>query len=408
MSKALSSLCLALLICLGGSAWADKPKLAILGLEVTPGAGGVVDPAATQAAKDITKELRSRAQSGASPYVMAPNSSKELTDEKLLMSCDNEAKDCMAVIGAGLAADMLLYGRVEKKGEIYKVTLKLLDVKAKTLDVGSDEMPVGASATGVSRRLYTKLIGDSPTAGGTLVVTARSKGGDVVDGGKVMVDDERKGVLADGKLTVNAVPEGRRVVAIEAGGFRRFEETVTVRSGQPSKLDAVLVEREASSSPPTSASSSRVLVWKVALGVGIATALGGGGYALYAWKQKSDNTGTFMAGLDSTTNAPYADPSAPTDADCGKTNDAILKDRHSVLKDRAVFDTGCRWSHRIPTGIVVGSVGAAVAAAAIVMLIRDSGSEEKPPTGARSKKSDVAIAPILTPDVAGAALSLTW
>jgi hypothetical protein len=42
------------------------------------------------------------------------------------------------------------------------------------------------------------------------------------------------------------------------------------------------------------------------------------------------------------------------------------------------------------------------------MLIRDPGSEEQPPTGARSKKPDVAIAPILTPGVAGASLSVTW
>src|SRR5690349_6728141 len=112
MSKALSSACLVLLICFGGSAWAGKPKIAVLGLEVAPGPTGAVDPEMTQVARDITKELRQRAQSGASPYVIAPNSNKELTDEKLLMSCDNEAASCMVVIGAGLATDLLLYGRV--------------------------------------------------------------------------------------------------------------------------------------------------------------------------------------------------------------------------------------------------------------------------------------------------------
>jgi hypothetical protein len=145
MRKALSSACLVLLICVGGSAWAGKPKLAILGLEVAPGPTGIVDPAMTQVAKDITKELRQRAQSGASAYVVAPNSSKELTDEKLLMSCDNEARECMAMIGAGLAADALLYGHVEKRGDDYRVSLKLLDIKAKTVEIGSDEMPIGST-----------------------------------------------------------------------------------------------------------------------------------------------------------------------------------------------------------------------------------------------------------------------
>src|SRR5215510_4163216 len=106
------SICLGLLICLGGSAWGDKPKIAILGLEAAAGAGGAIDPGAQLVAREITRELRQRVQSPASPYVIAPNSNKELLDEKLLMSCENEALDCMVVIAAGLASDLLLYGRV--------------------------------------------------------------------------------------------------------------------------------------------------------------------------------------------------------------------------------------------------------------------------------------------------------
>jgi PEGA domain-containing protein len=402
MSKALSSICLAFVLCFAGSAWAEKPKLAILGLEVTPGANGTVDPAATQAAKDITKELRSRAQSGASPYVMAPNSSKELTDEKLLMSCDNEAKDCMAVIGAGLAADMLLYGRVEKKGEIYKVSLKLLDVKTKTLDVGSDEMPVGASATGVSKRLYSKLIGDSPTAGGSLVVTARTKGGDVIDGGKVMIDEERKGALAGGKLTVAGVPEGRHVVAIEAGGYRRFEETVTVHSGQPVKLEAILVEREASMSVSASP-QSHALRWKVTAGAGLAVAAIGGGMAWYGDdRQQAQNRVLHLKLL------PGADANARVGGgDCGQPGMSIMMAK-KVTFDTPAFDRACHWHTVNVAGFVIAGVGGAVAIASVVFLILDKGSEEKPPTSARSKKSNVAIAPILAPDVAGASLSVTW
>src|SRR5882724_2304926 len=47
MPKALSSVCLALLICFGGSAWAGKPKIAILGLEAAPGPSGTQEPETT-------------------------------------------------------------------------------------------------------------------------------------------------------------------------------------------------------------------------------------------------------------------------------------------------------------------------------------------------------------------------
>jgi hypothetical protein len=165
MNKAISSLCLcAALVCFGGSARAERPKIAVLGLEVAPGPGGTVDPTSTQVAKDITNGLRTRAQSGASPYMLAPNSNKELTDEKLLMSCDNEGKDCMAVIGAGLTADELMYGRVERKGDQYRITLKLLDVKAKTVTQAADETPVKGSTAAVVSRLYGKLVGEPAVA----------------------------------------------------------------------------------------------------------------------------------------------------------------------------------------------------------------------------------------------------
>src|SRR5687768_8989505 len=86
MARALLLACAVWLIGLGGTAWA-KPRIAVLGLEVAPGPNGVVDPVMTQLAKEITRDLRQRTQSGASRYSLAPNSNKELTDEKLLMSC---------------------------------------------------------------------------------------------------------------------------------------------------------------------------------------------------------------------------------------------------------------------------------------------------------------------------------
>lgn len=178
VARILPSACVASLLYLalgaGGSAWAGKPRLAVLGLEVVPGPSGAVDPAMTQLARDLTRDLRLRAQSEPGPYVLAPNSSKELTEEKLLMSCDSEATTCMAVIGAGLATDFLLYGHLERKGDVYRVSLKLLDVKTRTSDVASEDMPVGGPSGTVARTLYARLTGEvqSPSIG-TPAVGAR-------------------------------------------------------------------------------------------------------------------------------------------------------------------------------------------------------------------------------------------
>jgi hypothetical protein len=401
MRKALSSACLLLLICFGGSAWAGKPKLAILGLEVAPGPTGVVDPAMTQVARDITKELRQRAQSGASPYVVAPNSGKELTDEKLLMSCDNEAKDCMAVIASGLAADALLYGRVEKKGDVYRVSLKLLDVKAKTIDVGGDEMAVGGSVTGVSKRLYSKLIGDSPSGAGALVVTARSQSGAAVDGGKVMVDEDRKGVLAGGKLTLTGLTEGRHIIAIEVGGLQRFEATVTVRGGEPSTLDALLLDKDA---PSPSPSRAHALLWKASFGAGLGVLAAGTTLATYSYFKMNDQGAVLHVKTSQT-----APPGTTIGVgDCGKTDSEIKMSGNVISFDHPALVRACFWNKLHYAGIGALSVGGAAALVSLIMLTRDSGATEKPPTGARTKRPDVAITPIVLPDVAGASLSVTW
>jgi hypothetical protein len=404
MRKAISSACLLALICFAATAWAGKPKLAILGLEVAPGPTGVVDPAMTQVAKDITRELRQRAQAGSSAYVVAPNSSKELTDEKLLMSCDNEARDCMAMIGAGLAADALLYGHVEKKGEVYRVSLKLLDVKAKTVELGGDEMPVGGAVTGVSKRLYNKLIGEAPGAAGGLVVTARSQSGASVDGGKVMVDEDRRGVLSGGKLTVTGLTEGRHVVAIEVGGLQRFEATVAVHAGEQSTLDALLLARAVVPSR-----TSHAQAWKVTLGVSLGLAAVGGGLAGYGAYQQDKSSGNYTVLLDpSNGNMPFANATAPDQSDCGRSNTEINTLKHTNVTDRALFDSACKWHTANIAGFVVLGVGGAAAVVSLIMLIRDPGTEERSPTGTRQRKPDVAIAPLLGPALTGAALSVTW
>jgi hypothetical protein len=156
----------------------DKPKIAVLGLEVQA-AGGAPDQETTKIARNLTDGLRQRALSGSGQYTMAPNSERELIDEKLMASCLDEAPKCMAQIGAGLKADFLLYGRVDKTKEKdceYRITLRLLDVAKATEPASSKHCISAATATGNPKqwgeKTYTKVVGDdSGSSAGTSTAT---------------------------------------------------------------------------------------------------------------------------------------------------------------------------------------------------------------------------------------------
>jgi hypothetical protein len=79
-----------------------------------------------------------------------------------------------------------------------------------------------------------------------------------------------------------------------------------------------------------------------------------------------------------------------------------------VVTTPGVFHHACTWNHRIYIGYVVGGVGVLGAVASLIMMSRDGGSSEAPATGARGKKPEVALVPVVTPDSAGASFSVRW
>jgi hypothetical protein len=398
---------LGLLCCIAAAAWpgaarADKPRIAVLGLEVAHGPSGLVDPGAQLIAREITRELRNRVQSPACPYVMAPNSNKDLLDEKALMSCESEEPDCMVVIGAGLASDALLYGRVEKRGQGFRISLKLFDVKRKQVQPAVDELPGGGGVPGVSRRLYRKLIGTGPGGSATLLVKARSDSGGPVRGGTVIIDDEPRGQLVNGRLTVTEVDEGRHTVAINVGGFRRFAEIVTVRGGEQATLDAQLhglpaaaVERPlpgAGGSPPPETPSLRPSgLWKVSLAAGAATAAVGGGYALYAFERRQSWLPKVPSGIGP--------------GECGEDRTTLLTKAPTI--DFHAFDRTCHFHTRIYVGYAIAGVGAAAAIVSLIMLTRDPVASDGHAAGEHARL-ELAIAPLIAPDLAGAQLAVAW
>jgi hypothetical protein len=145
-----------------GTAWAGKEKVAILGLEPIASTGKV-DAATIAAAHDVTEALRVRVKAGGGPFQLAPGSDKELADQKLANKCADEKAPCMAIIGASLGANFLVYGKVEKVGSGYQVSLKLFDVARKsTRLIFADRVPAAAKPADIhawAKQAYDKLTG---------------------------------------------------------------------------------------------------------------------------------------------------------------------------------------------------------------------------------------------------------
>jgi len=132
----------ALVLGLAGTATAEKPKLAVLGLEVV----GSIDTGSTMHGRLLTERFRATIGTSAR-YASAPNSMKDLLDEKVANGCDNEAPDCMATIGSKLKAGFVMYGKIEKRPkdgkEGYQLSMKFLDVEKKTVKEWGDWVPLG-------------------------------------------------------------------------------------------------------------------------------------------------------------------------------------------------------------------------------------------------------------------------
>jgi hypothetical protein len=220
-----------------------KPKIAILGLEVID--DGTMDAATTNTAKLITKRLRDESQKPIGPYELAPNSKRELLEMKLLSNCSDEGRGCMAAIGIEFGADFLMYAKIERQaGRGYHVNVKLLDTQTREMvrvkDVtipfrDRDPSRIGGYIT----NLYKELVG-MPIEGSLLVQVTNA------DSGTILVDGHVKGSLSGGTAKILGITEGRRVVSIEAPGFERHDEHVTLGPGQERTL-SITLRREGTS-----------------------------------------------------------------------------------------------------------------------------------------------------------------
>jgi PEGA domain len=408
MTRVLSSACVVLLLVLlgGGRAWAaGKPPIAILGLEVLDNGGGI-DPETTKAAKELTAALRERAKAGMGPYVPVQGGEKELIDEKLLNNCDSEQATCMAAIGSELGAEVLMYGKIERVTQggqtIYKVSLKLLNVSRKQLASSTVETLPLAESTGVraqahAKAWYGKLAGGSP--GGTVLVKAN------IDRGTVMLDDDLKGTLASGSLTIAGVPEGRHTLAIEAKDYQRYETSITVHNGETVPHTATLVEMSKRPLAPTGnplsvegtvGTRSGGNGWKpVFYGATVVTAAAAG-FSIFAIV-KSRQYGDKVTATHPMTNELY------TEADCSGSG-PTEKSNHDNFKK------ACDWHTYQQVGwVVTGVAGAAMIGSFVMAYLRDDKhTETKSALGGHKKRRELAITPVVTPEGGGATLRFDW
>lgn len=234
-ARSMRSLSLGLLLLAAlTSAASAKPKLAILGLEVI----GSLDPDQVRIAKQITLGLRERARAGTGPYELAPNSEKELVDEKLMNNCETEALACMSPIGLAMRADFLMFGNIEKVDRGYHITIKLIRVTTKMpLAPFSEIIPaaeVKRDPRGVARHVYAKL---TATDEGSVTVRVSS-----VERATVFVDDQPVGTTSSGLLTIS-LPEGKHRLAVVATerGWKRHEEELTLNAGDQRNIPVELL-----------------------------------------------------------------------------------------------------------------------------------------------------------------------
>ena len=381
MTRIYASLVLIALWCATALA---KPSVAVLGVEVT----GEVDQAATSTARDLTEGMRSRAKIASGPYQIAPHSSRELIDEKVLHDCDTEEPPCMAAIGKGLNADLLVYGKLAREGGGYEAILVVLDVKKRAV-VRRRSIKIPPDSNGdqvraIAKKAYADLAGEAP-ATGTLVVRTN------VETGTLLIDDESRESFADGEAMLQLAP-GRYRVAIESDGYRRREITVRVDEDDTTTETIELTQR-APGDTGAPKQGGGIGFWKPAFGVTAAATVGLAVYSLYNYIQMSNVS---LVGISDTNNA--AAPSVTSDR-CGN--------RAGIVDAMGKFDEACGYYGKHKTSAYIGA-GTAVLmiVSGYMAFVHTDETTDRATTATR--KREIAITPHVSPDGGGAVLHLTW
>jgi hypothetical protein len=406
MTRALSSVCLVVMLVVGGSAHAGKKeKIAILGLEVFSGSAGV-DADSTRVAQELTVGLRTRPKADKGPYQFASQSEKELIDEKLMNDCQAEDPKCMTVIAKNLGTDYLMYGKIEKKSlgsQVgYQISLKLLRAQTQTVTNWTDFIPMseanGPKLADWARKGYKKLTND--TNDGTLVVKAN------VDRGTILLNNVEQGNIVNNRGEVPNLADGKYKLAIEAKGYQRWEadEQITIRGGETTTQEATLKEVKGevptklcdpsvSTCENTVTDAPSTAKWKVMMIAGLVVAGGSTGLLVFSNSQIH----SAELGLCSGSHDKAHDPT------CMKTGN-----QSDLLKQGDRYQTASYVAGGlIVAGVTVGAIG-------LIKGFIVTGSKEKQAAGnttvgqRQRKRSSFEVTPVVGPQGAGATLRFDW
>lgn len=399
MIRALSSLCFLAVLWFGSNAEAQD-KIAVLGLEVS----GTIDPESTRVASELTQALRRQVQVG-KRYVLAPGGDKELLDEKLMNNCSNEEVGCMTAIGKNLGADVLLWGRIEKKSldkQVgYQVWLRML-VIANTGNPQNhtDFIPLAEANTvklgDWARKFYRALAGEGDL--GTLVLQVNT------DRGTILIDGEERANITSGRGVVDNLAPGRYRVAVVAKGFERWEaaEAVTIRSGETTSQDVRLValggmtfcDPAVSTCENTTGDGSRTKFWKGLMVGGIVLAVGGGVTWGISYGKLDDAEQGLCSGRHEN------EVGCMPELDPGKRAD--LEDQGRKFSKFTYVAAPLAIG-----GVVLGVVGLVKG---YVLVDKEKAAAGGTTVGRRARRrpSGFAVTPVVTPQSAGATLRIDW
>ncbi|MCX5744333.1 MAG: PEGA domain-containing protein [Proteobacteria bacterium] len=385
----------------------------MLGLEVQ-------DPSATTVGKDLTDALRNQARSGTGKYeLIGPD--KELVDEKLMNSCDNELPACMSPIGTSIGASRLLYGRIRLVQNNFIVDLVLLNVndKAKEKTLANQRLATSDATDSVklgtfARNLYKAMTNESST--GTLIVEVTNKD---ADRGAVKIDGDEKGFLNSGRLPIQNVLDGKHTLTVDVGGFQPFTKEVTVVANERITVSVTLTPESTTGGGSiekfgTESQGSHTNYWKPMFVTGaIVTAIGGSVW-LYAYREVLD-------GQSRITQFDGRDPAHPVEVDesycdSGKKLSEVFPDKPNddvfnaaASESRAGLVQACKNRRYTKYGIAATAIGGVIMLGTFYSAwLRDSAESPSKRVSGRVKKPSLVVTPVLTPTGGFATLRIDW
>ena len=382
-----------------------KPKVAILGIEVT--GGGATDEKTIEAAKQITKGLRREASRPSGNFDVAPDSDKDLLEIKMLSDCSDEGRRCMSEIGQDLGAQRLIYGKLERKKGHYDVSLKLLNTETRELEEQlAESIPVdeisGEALTARTRAIYAKLSGAPVEAG--LSITANA------ERGTIYVDGKIKTTLSAGSAHI-ALSPGDHTVAIEADGYAKYETEVTAEAGATSTLRAQLVVLEGEGGEGDGGGGRPGSGWRVAFWTGVVVT----GAAGAAWTY----SGFKVLSAEDDLNSASSRAEMPADAELDSDGDYVDACRDFKGTSGAgagdvidACDAGRKHRNLVNYAFmpvtIAGALFSAFAFYKGYVAPKGASSSEREARRRTRRRDPIVVAPAVGPDLLGAGLSITF